>query len=311
MRSSFLAPFLVSVLIIISTIGCDNSIEPFSEESTYSVYGYLSTSRSQQYVRVKDLSEPITKTDSLPLDVEVVLESSERESSEPNFSEVLKDSVVSFIDEGAKTFTHNYWTDRPIEPNTDYNLHVVESGKQIVTAETTTPTDQDPDISPDNGNCLTDFDIYFGGVDDTRLVDLFAEVKHNGDWHRFEIFPRTESEDTVVASFEVEGLISNLVPSQDRGRTRCKYEPRCLKLDSDKVKIEFVIRSPGWFGNSSSASFSLDLLDSKDVTNGPGFFRSLRQDQSQVTVDTSSVITIVNPPFCPDTTSAGDEISLY
>ncbi|MFB6099562.1 MAG: hypothetical protein ABEK84_10715, partial [Salinibacter sp.] len=97
-------PLLSLCLLVFG--GCDNTIAPFSEKGTYTVRGYLGVNRTHQFVRVKPLTIPLTKTDSTPLDATVTLENVTGDTSV-----VLRDSIVAFEDAQTKIFTHNFWTD--------------------------------------------------------------------------------------------------------------------------------------------------------------------------------------------------------
>ncbi len=60
---SYARPLLcaVAAALCLLAVGCDNTIDPFSEDGSFSVYGYLSTTSDRQVVRVKDLRAPFTR----------------------------------------------------------------------------------------------------------------------------------------------------------------------------------------------------------------------------------------------------------
>lgn len=78
----FRVAWLALACAILLVRGCDNTIEPFSEKGTYSIYGVLwaesrdgqFAARDRQFVRIKPLPVPVTKVDSSSLEARVGLE---------------------------------------------------------------------------------------------------------------------------------------------------------------------------------------------------------------------------------------------
>ena len=106
--------FLACVLAIIS---CENSIDIYTdrEEGIYSMYGVLNMSEDRKYVRVYDTNSPPTAEATEQLDVQVTFK---REGE--NFSEIMTDRVIEF--DGV--YTHNFYTDRALELDTEYIVAV-------------------------------------------------------------------------------------------------------------------------------------------------------------------------------------------
>lgn len=302
-RGRFFLPVWFSVLVTALLVGggCDNTIEPFAEKGSYSVHGFLSLSRSQQFVRVKPLEIPIAKIDSNSIDATVTLE-----NVTEGTSEVLQDSLIAFEDAQSTILTHNFWTNTPIQPNTKYQLSVEGPRGGSVQATTVTPTDTDADVTPQFGGCRDEFTTEFNEVTDLRNVRAWVEIKleehvQKEPWvslRRRNKF-RTE-EDNVAISFRPSSLIwylneieaVNAVKPElpDSLNPFCWRSSICAMLDSNEIRVRYLYLGPEWYGNVPEDSLTFDPLDAYDVQNGLGFFGSVRRDHVSTTVDTSSFI---------------------
>lgn len=296
-RTPACAFLLIGVCLL---CGCDNTIEPFAEKGSYSVYGYLSPSRDLQFIRVKPLTTPVPKLPSRKLDATVMLENVTQGTSV-----VLQDSIIPYRDAESEVMTHNYLTDTPITLETKYRLTVEGPAGERVEATTITPTRKDADPNPDEGDCLTTFTVHFKGVSDQRRIRAKAEVKYveedrKDPWLEYPLDVFTKPDGRVVVTFEPNILISGDVPSPGLPpgySPFCWIDPPCLSLDSDKIRVQYAYLGPEWYGDIPDDSLTYDPLSSYDVSNGLGFFGSLRRDQTFVRVDTSSFIRS-SSPFC-------------
>lgn len=282
--------------VLLAGGGCENSIEPFSGKGRYVIYGYVSPSSDLQAIRVKPLPVPITKIDSNSLDATVTLA-----NLTDGTSEVLKDSIVAFEDEGSTVVTHNFWTDTPITPGTKYRVSIEGPEGQVTQATATTPERKEAEVFPENGNCLDNFTVNFKNVDARRLWRTVLEIKHEGEWREITMGDADETEEgTLALSFKPERILEGRIPFQElpEGRnSRCWYAPRCSELESDTITVRFTYLGPDWYGDIPEDSVRYDPLNSYFVTNGLGFFGALGRAQTSVSVDTSEILPI-NDRFC-------------
>lgn len=271
-------PLFLALLIVISPVtgGCDNTIDAFSEEGAYSIQGYLSLSRSRQFIRVKSLTDPVVNDTTRAFDAEVILD-----NRSTGTSERLRDSLIVF---GDGTVTHNFWTDTPIAPDTEYRLRVVRAADRTITQATTvTPTGAEATVEPQRGSCLTFFDVTFR--DAQRLLTTAVGLQYNGRvvWVDLEGAVRTSADGDPRLRFTVQNVGNSVIDSGGR-----PFAAVCPVLDDPEVLIRFLYVSPDWPGNASPLDTTrYTPTQSRDVENGLGFFAALRRDTLSVTVDTS------------------------
>lgn len=303
-RPRFLHPIWLSLLLTAFLVlgGCDNTIEPFSEKGAYSIYGFLSLSRTQQFVRVKPLAVPITKIDSHSVDATVTLE-----NLAAGTSEVLRDSIIAYKDAESTILTHNFWTDAPITPETKYRVSVEGPQGKSVQATTTTPTNTDAGVSPQKGGCRNAFTIVFKEVSDLRNVRTWVEIKleehpQKEAWvslRQRNMFTRGPGD--VAMTFTPLSLLISLDERieefslqrpelPDSLNPFCWRSNFCAMLDSDQIRIRYLYLGPDWYGSVPEDSLTYDPLTSNDVQNGLGFFGSVRRDRDSTTVDTTRFI---------------------
>lgn len=300
-------PFFLASLVFTGVLlagGCDNTIEPFSERGSYSVYGVLFTDRDDQFIRVAPLNTPIPKVDSGGLqDATVTLENVTN-----GRSEVLRDSIMLFEDAGAEIVTHNFWTDTPIQRDTKYRLTVDGPGGSVVST-TVTPTARDARVVPSKAGCLDEYTTFYEEVDDLRRIKARIELKIK---KRFlpEDFPRTQLVDrnwffTSLEVFRGESgkTVSLFTPGfvllrQPFGRPPlpdtlnpfCWMSNPCAALATDKFRVRYTYLGSEWYGDIPEDSLTYDPLTSFDVSGGLGFFGSARRDRTAARVDTSRFI---------------------
>lgn len=282
------------LLLLVVLGGCDNTIEPFSEEGTSSIYGYLMPTRDHQFIRVKPLTIPVTKIDSHSVDATVRLENVTKGTSE-----VLRDSIITYEDAESSVVTHNYVTETPITLETKYRVVVEQPSGTRIRASTITPTAKQAKPTPKAGNCLSTFRVFFLGVTDQRRIRATLEVKYEAHEQKdaWIEFPRndvyTTNDGNVVVEFTPSEFLEGEVPQGSlppNYNPFCWYAPRCLQLDSNEIRVQYAYLGPEWYGDIPPDSLTYDPLESEDVSNGLGFFGSLRRDQAVVRVDTSSLI---------------------
>lgn len=285
--------------------GCENSIEPFDEEGTYSIYGVLDVSGKTQLFRVKPLSVPITKVDS-----ETVSATATLENVTEGTSEVLRDSVIVFEDGGTKIITHNFVTTTPIAPETRYRL-TVEGDAGTARATTVTPTNTEAVLSPQHGECGDTYTAVFPDISDPRRIRAAWEVKwtdmpalfRRGDWASFSLSGQTFRRNTgeVVALFEPADTLSTLIKEVETISgppsipdsivfEACYSMNTCAVLDSDEVRLRYTYLGPEWYGEIPADSLTYDPLESHDVSNGLGFFGSVVRNHVSTTVNTADLL---------------------
>lgn len=302
-RSRFFHPICLSVLVTALLVGggCDNTIEPFAEKGSYSVHGFLSLSRSQQFVRVKPLEIPIAKIDSNPINATVTLQNVTKGTSE-----ILQDSLIAYKDAESTILTHNFWTETPVHPNTKYRVSVEGSRGETVQATTVTPTDTNADVTPQLAGCRDEITVEFKEVTDLRNVRAWVEIKleehvQKEPWVSLRRRNKFRTEDGNVAiTFrpgsliwylnEIEAVNAVIPELPDSLNPFCWRGSVCAMLDSDTVRVRYLYLGPEWYGNVPEDSLTYDPLDAYDVENGLGFFGSVRRDRESSRVDTSSFI---------------------
>lgn len=282
-------------MIVLLLGGCDNTIDPFANEGQYSVYGYLSPLRNRQVVRVKPLTVPITKVDTGDVKATVTLENVTAGSTA-----VLNKDIKVFEDADTRVVTHNYWTDEPVIPGSEYRLSVIAPDGEVTSATTVTPRGDRARISPQQGNCLTTFTVIFEDVTVRRIFDASLEAKVDGTWLTFPVGRAFET-DSGHAGLRVkpEDALEERLPPQslDDRNPFCWFASRCDLLDSDTLRVKYTYLGPNWYGDIPEDSLTYDPLSSYDVTNGLGFFGSLGQAIATLPVDTTGLIRI-NDRFC-------------
>jgi hypothetical protein len=104
-----------------------------SEQYRYSLYGVLDVAADTQVIRVDPLGSPVEVGASPTFDATVTLRNLKSGETIP-----LQDSLTT-LDAGS-TQAHNFWTTRPIQPGTQYQVAVSKDNTVLTSATTTTPT---------------------------------------------------------------------------------------------------------------------------------------------------------------------------
>ncbi len=292
-----LASACVALLCTLLLVSCENSFEPFAEEGAYSIYGYLSTTRARQFIRVKPLNEPLDMSSTDPLGITVTLE-----NLTAGTTITLRDSVVVFEDENARTATHNFWTDEPVQPGAQYRI-TVDGPAGVTRATTLVPADARAVVRPDSAGCIDTFSISFLNADDLPLRGDIS-FRYNGQRSTIRVLddiPPTP-DDPPTFEFTPELLLKDRIPLLEQTGNPCVYAPRCLALDDNEVNISYVFTSPDWLDDPPEIGQEFNpSLNQPDIENGVGFFGALRQDEFTVTVDTSELVLVgLDPNTCLD-----------
>lgn len=291
--------YVVSLLFLF--VGCDTSIDPVRKD-TYSVYGYISPSADRQFIRVKPLEEPLRADANRTLDVTVTLQNVNTGTTHP-----LRDSVIVFVDEGDSLVTHNFWTDADIQPKTTYRLAVERNNDVVTTAETTTPTDATATASPQEGNCLTRFEVRFNEAARAPIL-IRGEFEYNGKRHRVPINATVNvpgGTDPFLEFVPEYDLLSTRIPGKEIIVVPFAPDllpPRCLELDSDTLEVDYVYASANWQEfdvNASDPVSFIEYVENNQINNGQGFFGALSRGKVTVRVDTSDTLEVDRFPRDP------------
>lgn len=262
---------LTALLAVLTGVlaGCDNTIEPFSEAGAYSVYGNLCLADQAHFFRVKPLNRAISSQE--PLDVTVTLT-----NQSDGTTRTLRDSVIVF--DG--TPTHNYWTAFRPEPSTAYELTVEREDGTGTRAQATTPTAVDPAVVPSEPEtCRTEVRVIFRDAVAPRAAAVGFRYEGTMYWvSRSPSIGPLPDRETQGLRFTPQSILATEVP----GRLG---ESRCVKLNHDTLYVRFVYT--GSRSIESGVGLNFDPTESRQVTNGTGFFGTVRRDTVTLTVDTT------------------------
>ena len=280
------ALFLLSAVVMTSVLvgGCDNRIDPISGDAQLSIYGALSLSADQQYVRVRDLTTPLTPEATRQLDVEVTLERLRDGARFP-----MRESVVLFD----SVYTHNFYRNIALEPEAEYRVIAEHADGRTTSATARMPPILQETKSPAFSGCRSEVQIRLDPVPDIRTLDIALVYQYSGSAVRVEpgastddLFSFGAQDGGAVITFQPETLLSYTIPSQDDPDTRFTEETRCSVLDDDRIRLLYLQYSPQWLSSGRTAQ-TFDPTESKTVTNGLGFLGGIRRDSTFVRVDTS------------------------
>jgi len=162
---------IVLLLPLLIIVGCENRVEVLDRsKGSFSVYGGLNLFSDTNYVRVKDLNQPLTDDSTRRLDATVTLT-----NLSTGTSQTLVDSVRTF--DGVNT--HNFRTTLDIEPQTSYRVTVEDDSRR--TQETTiAPQIATVDAGPTGRVCNVPIRITFDGVEDPENLEVAVGVEYRG-----------------------------------------------------------------------------------------------------------------------------------
>jgi len=260
-------------------IGCDNTLDPISNDGVFTIHGALNASVDRQFIRVRDLNSPLTADATRDLDATVRVENLRTGAVTP-----LRDSVKKF----GNVYVHNFWADLNVEPDTEYRIVAERPDGATSTATMRTPAVIEVERTRTDGNCLDFYQVRFLGVRELNLIRTRIGFQFEG---RVFWVPRPTGfgGGTVSVSFQPEEVLAEEIGSQDNPSTRLRYEPRCLVLTDDTLRVAYKHLGPAWSGRIPG-DLDFDPTASNDVDNGLGFFGGYREDTVAVRVDTSGVI---------------------
>lgn len=273
-RISFWQPVFASIALagLVLWGGCDNTLDPFAEDNgLFSVYGYLTLSGNQHYIRVRNLNDPLVEDSTRVLDATVTLE-----NLSTGTTETLTDSVIIF--EG--THTHNYRTDQDIHAATTYRLTVERADGRTTTATATMPQQTKVEVvGPSTVSCTQDLQFFFQNVSHPRLLRISVGINWDDQWH----WTRDQAlgRDTLATyGFVPWRIVERTLPGPVLNTVE-DPEDYCTLLDDNEIRITYTHFGPDWPADSVLAN----PVESS-VNNGLGVFGGLHRDTL-----TQSVIT--------------------
>ena len=274
--------FLLSVLslIIIGVItACDRAVEPFEEDQgVYSVYGALEVGKSQNIIRVRNLTDPFFSSDSSGnIDATVIF--TDLETGEAT---QLRDSLVKF----SGNLTHNFILEENLELDKQYQLTVERSDGISVSSIATTPSLTRHNYQPEVSIlCETRIRFRYYNVDPPEqvqmeigaiyqvevhwaIMDLVGDIEYNNGIDAMEVYmsPR---------NLLVEIFTLPLPDNPYFDPYRLMPTVSCDELDTDEIFIRYYHYGEEW---STGKPFEFGQIDTEsgDVDNGLGFFGAYR-----------------------------------
>lgn len=259
-------------LLVAGSVGCDDTVEPFSEAGAYSVYGNLSFQKEAHFFRVRPLKQPLDST-AESLDATVTLTNLSNGKTR-----TLRDSVISF--EGIRT--HNYWTTFKVEPTTTYELKVEDPEEPTTSVRTTTPTDVDPVVVPARGaECGDMMEVRFREAESPVEVYIGFRYEEKKHWVRRANVESVSGREDKVLRFSLSGVLGRVIP------TGLREPPPCTQLDDPTLQIAVLYTDPERSVEEASLQVTIDPTEQERVENGVGFFGAFRRDTITAEVDTT------------------------
>jgi len=259
---------LLSVLVIV--VGCDPSVDAFKEgREVYSLYGALNIHDSTNYIRVRNISDPFTKSSTKNINVNVKLV-----DVESGVVRTLRDSVKEFQD----VYTHNFESKLNIEPFRKYEAILMRDGEERLRETALTPKISSTNVDPVHQTCKKYLTITFSKI--IGSVDVAVGVEYEGEYEYFEWRRSPDSSETTVTiytkpEFIILRALGPSVANQEGSRIRCH------DLSDDDVRVKYTVYGPDFFEGVHGEQ--LDLPDK--LGRFGGFYR----DQFEFKIDTTDV----------------------
>lgn len=274
-------PALLSLLATLAVgavlAGCDDTLSTFDDRrGFYSIYGALDMDKEVNYIRVKDLSEPLEEGAGRDLQVEVTLENLDRQETE-----VLEDSVIVF--EGV--YTHNFRTRMTIRSGERYRLRVEGAEGASTEANMRAPHRTEPRMEPVAPTCTTSVELIFENVPDPSNLNVSVGFQLQNTLFQHRYFPEEGGDpDEVTVEFTPKTVINNSLEEEG-------IDVWCHNLSSDSLYVNFTHYSPNFFENIAA--------DTVDVPGGASRFGAMYDKAVRFPLDTVNVCTPICPPRNP------------
>ena len=260
------------LLLLIYTPGCDNTLEPYEEETgNYSIYGFLNLTEQEHHIRVRDLTTSFAPESSRKLDATVTFEN--LETSEQ--TELVSDTVMF-----NGVYTHNFVIEETIRPQEDYRIIIEDHSGEIVEAETTTPDSTETQISGRHGGCESPVEFFFEGVDGSDFIEAEATIyiansEFYAPQHSFQ-----ETDDGIYLHITPNDLINQIFTAEEQMEIFDQLID-CSFLDEPVIELDYIIYGPDW------VDYALPdhPLESEDVDSGIGFFGAIRDGNYTIPIE--------------------------
>lgn len=281
-RFGKLLPLILLLLAAGAMVRCDNSLEPLdSQRGFYSIYGLLDLDSESNFIRVKDLNQPLLADSTRELDVTVRFQ-----NLDTGEEEILEDSVVRFED----VYTHNFHVTRDIRPGDTYRVTAEgpEGGESHAVA--TTPQFVDVGVPPPTVNCSTWVGVTFDPVLSEENLSVRAGFKYQEDGffgsQEVKVLsvenPDQKNDSVMHLSFKIQDLLIRASENFNLSSA-----PECFEMSTDRLFLEYTHHSGDLFGQNES--------DTTTVPGGAGRFGALYRDTLSFEIDT---VRICSSIFC-------------
>lgn len=261
----------VTLFFIIGVIaGCDTSVDPLDEKKgQYSIYGALNIYEDTNFVRVRDMNNSLTESETRDLNIHVTME-----NIEMGLSEVLEDSIVYF--DGV--YTHNFETTLDIAPDTRYIITVEDSVGNTVRDTASTPKIVDTNVDPTGKDCETDIVMSFMPI--SGSIDISLGIYYEGSP---EFFTRERSSSEGFEQVNIRRTPADIII--DALGENFADDPegniRCHDLSSNQVIVRYTVYGPEFFKDDASRG--------SDIPGGTRRFGGYYQDQFTFEIDTTDI----------------------
>lgn len=253
--------------------GCDSTLQPFDEDAgLFSVYGYLTLSGSQHFLRVRDLDAPLLPDSTRTLDATVTLK-----NLSTGQTETLTDSIVVY--EGV--YTHNFRSAQDIQPATQYRITIEQDGKRTH-ATATMPEKTKVGIEPKGKiRCTQSVYVTFQNVPEKRLLQMSVGIpwRNHLNWVEASDFD-TGTNGNLIERFDAASIARAVMPERILSTVGFQSEKFCSLFDENRVYIAFTHYGPDWPADSIRTNPTQSA-----VQNGLGTFGGLHRDTLVKTID--------------------------
>lgn len=254
------------LLCVIWNTGCDNTLDPLDEErGIFSIYGGLDLNSEINYLRVRNLNQPILENEIQDFDGTVSI--TNKRTSE---TVILNDTLINI----QNVFVRNFISTMPIEPETAYEVIArTPAGKQV-SATATSPAFADVSILPVAPDCTTRVNIDF---DPVNIGGLEPEVgfEWNGEILWQTVIPERgengESNDLRRVSFTPRQLITR----------RLQESKWCSELPDDVFYLRYIHYGPEFTQSIDS--------DNLNIPGGAGTLGAYYRESRSFEIDTSVI----------------------
>lgn len=232
----------VTLLCVIWNTGCDNTLDPLDKErGIFSIYGGLDLNSEINYLRVRNLNQPILENEMQDFNGTVSI--TNKRTSE---TAILNDTLINI----QNVFVRNFITTMPIEPETAYEvIAITPEGKQVK-ATATSPAFAEVSVLPVAPDCTTRVNIDFDPVN-TGGLEPEVGFEWNGEILWQTLIPERgeigESNDLRRVSFTPRRLIS----------VRLREARWCSELPDNKFYLRYIHYGPEF--NQSIDSDNLNI----------------------------------------------------